>query len=376
MDMIYEIEGLPDERSFNNSICHYQGKLMMAYRAESPADGKLSQIKICELDPKTFKSRNVKTVTIPPIQPHVTLWEDPRLFTHKGELWMSFIAASYIKGQHWACQGIAMIGHHFQPDRIFYPAIGNNENHISTGNGKMTREKNWTFFSYDGEIHVIYSINPLKVGFFCGESGHVDFFKPTMVKHAWKWGELHGGTGLVEFNGLLVGCFHSFTREAQRNYHCGFYAIDPQTWQVAFMSELPWMSATYDNPNDKRTLEQSWRPNVVFPCGMIEHEDEFLISYGWQDCRSMLVKVKQDVVWNNLQPVEKHFQEIERYRDFSVRPPGGFKIKVGEQEIRAKGWQSLKRQVSRYGINERELEDAILKVVPAPYKRMEWSEIK
>lgn len=374
MNAPIEIEGLPDERNFNNSICEFEGKLLMAYRAEDQDRGILPHIKICELD-EDFKPSGIVKVHIEQPTPQTNLFEDPRLFVHNGELWMSFVAALYTQNHHWACQGVAKLDANYQPTKVLYPNVGENHNVASTG-GKLAREKNWTFFSLGGFIWVIYSINPLKMGIMNEKNGAIDFCEETRIKQLWRHGDIHGGTGLVETDGLLVGAFHSFTREKIRNYHMGFYAIDPVKGLVDQISAIPWGSAAYDDSFDKRPLTQSWRPNVMFPCGMIKRGDEFWISYGWQDCRAMLVKVPEYMVWDNLQPVKQHFKQVERYRDLSLPPSGGFKVTIQGTEIRAKGWQSLKRSVSKYGINERELEDMLLKTVPDSYKRTEWAEIK
>src|ERR1700748_1981889 len=126
-----EIEGLPDERNFNNSICEFEGKLLMAYRAEDQDNGVLPHIKICELD-EDFKPSRITKVHIEQPTPQTNLFEDPRLFVYRGELWLSFVAALYTQNHHWACQGVTKLDKKFQPTKVFYPAVGDNEGIVSS----------------------------------------------------------------------------------------------------------------------------------------------------------------------------------------------------------------------------------------------------
>jgi predicted GH43/DUF377 family glycosyl hydrolase len=383
--MTVEITGFSDVRNFNPSICTFNGKPIMAYRAEDPPTGIMAKIMIGTFDAGTMRIENPIQVKIPWPQPHTSLYEDPRLFVHDGKLWLSFIAATFKEGHHFACQGIARLDENFQPDRIFYPDAGYNKNDVCEGNGVLSREKNWTFFSHKNQIHVIYTINPMKVGIMNEDSGRIEFMEMTMFDSDWKWGEIHGSTPPIKVNDKLIASFHSFDFERdQRRYHFGFYEIDPIKWRVTRISNMPWMSAFKDESQDMRSRDQDYRPLVVFPCGLSkEKEWQFLgnqntvaISYGWNDCRSMLAFEDLSDILKSLKQVPNYYEYRYKIRDCYQGLPGGFNCEVRGISLRASHFPGLVRRAKSYSIPEIELHDVICKRIEEPFKSKQWHLIK
>jgi predicted GH43/DUF377 family glycosyl hydrolase len=311
---------------------------------------------------------------VPLGNPHATGFEDPRIFFHNKLPWLSFVASCYINGAHYASQGVIRFQEEdFQENRWLYPDWGKNRNQVSCGNGVLSREKNWTFFSWENKIHVLYSINPLRVGVMDERTGDIETIYEIRADVKWPWGEIHGGTGLVQVDGKLLGCFHSFTRgPKQRDYHVGWYLIDPETWKLVAISPEPWMSSERDEERDLRPKTQKWRPNVVFPCGLELNRGELSISYGWQDCRSMLATESLDVVMKSLVRVSTHYRLKECIRDKYTAPRGGLLAIINGQPHRGAHWKQLVRLTKSTNISEEALEEAVCLNLPNHYKDTKW----
>lgn len=367
--MKLEIKPEDEGFCFNPSICIFKGTSLIAYRNQ--VNDFPSRIKIGKYTGSS--ATNCKVVEIPSPALGTDLFEDPRLFVHNDELWLSFIAAGIKQGRHYAAQGVALLDEHFQPKRIFYPTIGDNVNEISSGNGLLLREKNWTFFSFDGKIHVVYSINPLKVGVMCPNSGEVDWVGHSRFDHPWKWGDVHGSCGFIDWEGKLLGCFHSFNIvDNQRKYYVGFYLVDPKEWKVTHISSDPWMEAERNDKLDRRPFDQTYRPNVIFPCGMYREEEKIFISYGWQDCRSYVEDFPLMKVINSLKKVSNHLVPVQVIRDPLIRIPGGFKCQIGTTHLYGKNWLDLKRQAKKNNISEIKLHGALINRLPDHRKEIQW----
>lgn len=372
---IKEFKGFKHQKNFNPS---YLGK-HVAYRIEDSKQKIVSGIQLSTL--KEDKITDSKTFGCLEEQGTGDLYEDPRLFLHNGKAWMSFIRAVYKDGVHWACQGIISVnglGQWMAPTSAFFPNWGRNHNDVCKGNGILSREKNWTFFSYNQKIHVLYSINPLRVGVMNEDTGEITDISNTMFDSQWGYGIIHGSAGLIPFDGGLLGVFHSFNDggDGQRKYHVGFYVVDPTSWTVTAISKVPFMSAERDESKDLRPLGQPYRPNVIFPCGLTEENGELLMSYGWQDCRAMLAYISKDEVRSSLMPVTKHYENRMMIRDTSVGIPGGYKCTINSVVLYGAHYNQLMTEAKRNRFTEAQVHDAITPRLPDHLKEMKWHPLK
>src|ERR1700677_3643180 len=145
---ITEFTGFSNKRNFNNSLIRFKGGWLMAYRTEGDWSNNPPSLFLCAVKDDLKTTLNHVPIKLDPPQPNSTFFEDPRLFIHKDQLWMSFICATLKEGHHYACQGLARLNLNGFAEEVFYPECGHNRNDVCTGNGLMMREKNWIFFSY------------------------------------------------------------------------------------------------------------------------------------------------------------------------------------------------------------------------------------
>lgn len=362
---------LPHDKAFNCSIAQFRGKTLMAYRIEEHKDDAWAKIAICELgrDWQPIKQTN-RMLNIRRPHPHSNLLEDPRLYVSGDRLSLSFIAATVGPTGHVATQGFTFLEPDtYRPWGEEFPQIGNNLNFAFDGRMMFNSEKNWTFHGDD----IIYSLNPLVVRSPGSENR-------TMATIPWDHGRLSGSTQLIEWEGKLLGMFHSFVHKLDKNhpggmrrhYATGWYVIDPATWRMVAISKEPVLIAVEDG-HDLRPQSQEWKPNVVFPCGLMDLGDKLVVSYGWQDSVCRLAFIPHEEVERNLIPITEHFIQKQVLNDPYVTPVGGFDCEVEGKKFHARSWNKLVIQTRPLGIKEQQLHDAIVPRIPESQRKTIWA---
>ena len=350
---------------FNSSIIRWNDELIMAYR-HADNNRYLTDIHIAILD------RNLQISKDIPINihyPEKRFFEDPRLFIHNGKLWLSYIMAKMTPQKHIACQRICELDENFQPVRHIHPQYGNNINEAIVSNNNWNGEKNWTFYSYDGELYCIYSFVPTKV-LKINEDGVCEVVSHNLPKFMWDFGRISGSTQHIEINGMMYGVFHSFTWSGTRNYHMGFYEYDPRKMVITKISRNPFLSATPNPMEDLRPKDMKWRPNCIFPCGIEKDGQNLLVSYGWQDCRCKILKIHMDEMFALFQDIEEYLCEKKCIRDENMCLQNGITIEIDGIIYRAKSCTHLRARLLKNNIR---LDDYIEKInLPESYKEMRW----
>lgn len=338
----------------------------MAYRIEEHRDDCWAKVAICELDKEwqPVQATN-RLLNIPRPVPHSNLLEDPRLYDEDGALMLSFIAATVGPYGHVATQGKCYLHPEaLEASGFFYPDLGNNRNYAFNGCQNYASEKNWTFHD---EL-IVYRLNPLSV---YEGSRLISQSRPAID---WKHGNLSGSTPLVPFEGKLLGMFHSFQHDhaMRRHYHTGWYVLDPLNWRMTAISQNPVLSAQ-DGSGDIRPPNQQWRPNVVFPCGLIDSGDELALSYGWQDSTCCISFFSKDEVLSNLTQVKGQMIQKEALNDPYVTIPLGFDCEVRGHKLHARSWPKLLVQARNLGIQEQELHDQLVRRVRPEERKLVWA---
>lgn len=363
-----DIKKFPSGTSwFNSSIIRWSNELIMAYRY---ADNNryLTNIHIAKLD----GNYQVASDTLVNIHfPEQRFFEDPRLFIHNGKLWLSYILARMTPSRHIACQRICELDENFQPVKHIHPQFGNNINEAVTRNGNWQGEKNWTFYSFNKSLYAIYCFLPtvvLKVE----NDGTCKIVKDIMPKFIWNYGRISGSTQHLEMNGMMYGAFHSFTWNKIRNYHMGFYEYDPREMMITKISRTPFLSAFPNPMEDLRPPKMGWRPNCIFPCGIEIDKNNILISYGWQDCRSKILKLSIDEMVNSLGDIEEYLCKKRCLRDPNVCSTSGLSVEIDGIIYKAKSYSALRARLEKNKIDINDYSDEILKNIPDIYKEDRW----
>lgn len=259
-------------RSFNGSLLRWEGYWLLAYRhgprclvARLSEDWGVIRIVVVE----SARGRGILHERC-----HLRQ-EDPRLWVHDGRLFMSFVGVD-VRGKDDGVDGLGAhilyteLDENFRAIRAYYPHY----------EGRHIWEKNWGFFSHDGDLYAVYSIKPhtiLKI-----EGDHARKVYETETPHAWTGGHLRGGAPPVRIRGHYWNWFHGrIGVGADAIYNTGVYAFDAKPpFAVAQMTPAPLQWADPDSrPKGDRSA------SVVFVAGATYNESagQWITSQGIHD---------------------------------------------------------------------------------------------
>lgn len=122
--------------AFNASLTDEHGALRLAYRS----GWRRASVRICTLTDKDFRPRDDHQLIAP-------VAEDPRLFHHAGELFVSYASA------RWSGRKIRRVI--MRVARVENGAIT-----TPTFVRLQPKEKNWGFFEYEEQLYAVYAVEP------------------------------------------------------------------------------------------------------------------------------------------------------------------------------------------------------------------------
>jgi predicted GH43/DUF377 family glycosyl hydrolase len=140
------------------------------------------------------------------------------------------------------------------------------------GNGAGVTQKNWQFWSQDGELFFLYYYAPWQVVRLRDSKVYAG------RNLTWDYGEIRGGTPPVLVGDKYYSFIHSRLDHGRAKYYTGavcFEAEEP--FKPISMTMHPLLSATNKEPDLR------WAPLTTFPCGCIYREGKFIVSLGIND---------------------------------------------------------------------------------------------
>jgi predicted GH43/DUF377 family glycosyl hydrolase len=214
--------------------------------------------------------------------------EDPRLFLRGEYLWCSFVDSTWPETNPKCVMRIGRLSEHdsnWAIDLIEQPQYGKNDN--------STTEKNWVFFEHEG-LMCIYSANPEHIVY---DELRVRYVSPS--PH-WPYGPIRGGTAPVIYKDKWLRFFHSGLDTEpppwRRRYYVGALLMEPKPPynMIAIRNEPILIGSENDDLGEmERSGCTQYKPKVVFPAGMVETGDEYLLSVGINDAQCGIVRVKK-----------------------------------------------------------------------------------
>jgi predicted GH43/DUF377 family glycosyl hydrolase len=248
---------------FNAAVFARQRQLFLAYRAGEHA----SRIGIARLDERTLQPATATLITLD--HPFCADGqEDPRVFVHAGRTFLQFNGIRKQDGRTRIRVMLAELDQDLGVSAIHVPRYAES--------GYV--EKNWQFFSWGEELCAIYTISPNVVFAFDNE------FR---VKQIWKTDRLLNWSG-----GLPRGGASPCLRDDE--HYCFFHGVKPagdhliySTGIYTFAAQPPFtIRRVMRNPvlePDPLGGIAADRKLIVYPCGAIFHEGNWLVSYGVHD---------------------------------------------------------------------------------------------
>lgn len=156
-------------------------------------------------------------------------------------------------------------------------------------------EKNWAWFWHDGALHCVYSVSPEhRVLRLDGET--LREVASHRWEPGWRFGEMRGGASPVLHNGEWYHFFHG-TGNRNLLYTGGLYTFSVDTFQPR-----RWIPNPLLIPN-KAEQPEGVKKLIVFPCGAVLENGQWVVSYGSFDKWS-------EVATFGVEEVESALEEI------------------------------------------------------------------
>ncbi len=249
---------------YNCSIIEWQGKTLLASRFGWNG----SSVWLCELGPDYQPiAGTLRDLGITHAQAKRGV-EDPRLFMFGGRLHIA--VSGYDARQN---GGTSLILARFD-DCLNIEAVW-----IPQYEKRRNWEKNWAFFESAGALHSVYEIDQAGSHVVLRHDGD-RATEAARTKHDYRWAgtAMRGGAPPVRVGGEMYHWFHSFTinRRGLVIYGLGLYTF-AATSPFQIVRRLPGVVLLAD------AQIPAWSKSVLFPCGAILRDGQWVISYGQND---------------------------------------------------------------------------------------------
>lgn len=274
-------------RFFNTSIIAHADQDWLISRRATPDKDMVHGVN----DIVAFSLKDNHPATMLPIWLSATdkgqHFEDPRAVWIGGRVHISFTSFIAEKGilKSYAHQMIAQTDANWRSASPFHPMYGSNG---GSARQNMGHEKNWLWFEHDGVPMFVYSNEPhviVEMPDFCR---HTQVHQTEVRNPYWMHGEVRGGTSPVRIGDEYLSFYHSSLPwvHKKRRYHMGAYTFEAKPpFKIKRATILPLLSGSRNDP---------WvegLPLVVFPCGAIYRDGEWLVTMGVNDCESAWIKI-------------------------------------------------------------------------------------
>lgn len=286
-----KILNLPyDDKNFYFNSCIFTNKndnYLMARHAKLIGKNKFKNtLKLYKLDDSynVIKDLNLKIID----EIDNEQYEDPRVLFHNGRYYVGCANYQYnnIKFVHQKVLVFDEKFNHIDNIHIEYDGNGNKieENTI--------HQKNWTWFIHNDCLMIVYRMNPhvilevnLKTHKIESEYKHFQD-----ISAMWDFGECRMGSNPILKDGYYHNFFHSSLpwKHPKRQYFMGYYKFESTPpFKIVEISKEPIL---YGNEVDERILPNI-SPLVIFPCGAIEKNGKFIVSFGLNDEKTGIIKI-------------------------------------------------------------------------------------
>lgn len=244
---------------FNASMIRHRGQMLMAYRVGRGG----SQIHVARVN----EDLSAGASTYLPLH-HAQAplgQEDPRFFVHAGKLHVGYIGVLGEQGPTSVLY--ARLSDGLDVEQIFYPDFAK----------RGAWEKNWTFFSWSGELFAVYSIRPHAVLHVVNDEAFP--FAQTTAMLPWSGGSMRGGASPVRVGDEFFHWFHGATETAKgRVYNVGCYAFQARPpFRITRLTPDPILVG------DRAPRPADFWADCIFPGGAILAGDRWLVSAGVMD---------------------------------------------------------------------------------------------
>ena len=263
-------------RCYNPSIARHNGKIIMAYRAESYTA--VSRVAYARLDSE-MRVREAGSVPLPEDDPDCH-WEDPRLCVCDGHL---YLMAAYIR----LVVPPVCRQRLFEIDAVTMEPI----QEVKMTFGKLGGiEKNWTpFEDAFGQLAFVYQQRPrmvIEVGSMRGHESEAPAIAPAGNTLSGRTPPVRMGDSYLEF----VGGWHRIpTRNGRYWFGAQLFGAKPP-YKVTNFTKEPLLWGSEGSPTIHSPRPNAGHPCCVFPAGAIVDGDDVTVSVGVNDSYCCLMR--------------------------------------------------------------------------------------
>lgn len=271
----------------NPGIIEFNGDTLLASRF----GGRNAQIHLSRLD-GNFQPIWTRRLRLehPEAFPAV---EDPRLFVLQGKLHVAVTGYERVRGGKVSSQLLARLSDDLYVDTVWIPDYA----------CRLAWEKNWAFFEHSGDLFSVYSISPNHAILRHDEDMNAHLHAMTPAPINWPGYSLRGGAAPVRLGDEYYHWFHTHRIiDGKKQYAIGVYTFDARP-PFTIRRHIPAlvMSALRENSHQcpwTDTTDQ--RHAVLYPCGALLRNGEWIVSTGYRDREAWLVCFDADEIERKL----------------------------------------------------------------------------
>ncbi len=298
--------------AFNPSIIRYKDSYLLSFRYMPDMFGKefTSFIGVVLLnkdfkpisEPQLLDSRFGSSVD--------SQSEDARLFEHGGEIYLVY--NDCIEGTFdYSKRRDMFIAKLSETNGVFYLNPPLKLYHESKYHSTRV-QKNWSPFSWNGNLLVSYSLNPHEVLFPNLASGSCSQMASSKPCIGWNLGEIRPSVSPQLVDGEYLGFFHS-GQHARTHASNGEEFLHLVTGAYTFKASFPF-SMTKISPkplvgDQFYTNSFNWKV-VVYPGGYVVDDNTLYLAYGKNDIEMWIATLDKTALFNSLVPVEAFSPDI------------------------------------------------------------------
>jgi hypothetical protein len=238
------------------------------------------------LDPATMAVRDARllNVDMPGECPWSLGYEDPRIFSFSGSL---FLLVSYRNSSWRFALAVIELDPALEPHRVVA---------VETEFDYGLHQKNWNPFVREGQIFFVTAIAPHRIVSIDMDSGRASILHetPTRLFHALETEhDIRGGAGYVRSGDHYVGICRTASKPENSNEY--------MSMAYAFDAAPPFRVTGRSGPFHLGSHDRATRP-LQMTTGLAELNDDFLISFGENDCDLRIARVSRERLLATIDP--------------------------------------------------------------------------
>lgn len=216
--------------------------------------------------------------------------DDPKLFTHNGEDYLSWVEATWDDADYQKTIRCVVRFGKFDGEKVAdvqQPAL--------PGNDGKTLQKNYALWSHEGSLMCLYQCRPTHLVYEMQQAGFKTWRSYETDAPKWPYGEIRGDTAPLPYEGKLLRFFHSrLSNETAApffRYYLGAVLMEPEPpFKVVRVSRKPIVYGS-EISGVKRKDCPHWKANVVFGGSAVEANGGWTLPIGVNDSECVLAKI-------------------------------------------------------------------------------------